>query len=117
MKGGEVVGFFGGVSAEDEVDKRLFLLFQLLLLLCLAQVWIDADEVLTLVLAEIEDFKGAVVYPIRLELTLDSNHPFAGGVDGELAEVCTNPFAPQFFGNGGGGAGAAEEISDEVTFV
>ena len=97
--------------------KSPFLLYQLFLLFFLAQVWIDTDIVLTLIFAEVENFKGAVVFAVGFELTLDSNHPLAGSMDGELAEVCSNPHASQFFGNGGSRARAAEEVGDKVTFV
>ena len=70
-----------------------FPFYGLLLLLSLAQIWIDTDIVLTLVLAKIEDFKGAIVFAVRFKLTLNSDHPLASGMDGELAEVCGNPLA------------------------
>jgi hypothetical protein len=38
-------------------------------------------------------------------------------VDAKLAEVGGDPFAPEFFGDSGGCAAAAEEVSDEVAFV
>ena len=34
-----------------------------------------------------------------------------------LPRSVRNPFAPQFFGDGGGGARTAEEVGDEVAFV
>ena len=83
------------------------------LLLGFAQVRVDADIVLALVFAEVEDREGAVVFSIGFELTLYADHSFTRGVDGELAEVCGNPLSPQFFGYGSGGAGATEEIGDE----
>ena len=36
-------------------------------------------------------------------------------MDTELAEVCSNPLPAELLGDSGGGAGADEEISDEVT--
>ena len=85
-------------------------------LLGLAEVRVDADEVLAFVFAQVEDFERAVVFAFVLECALDADHAFAGGVDGELAEVGDNPLAAELFGDGGGGAGAAEEIGDEVAF-
>ena len=38
-------------------------------------------------------------------------------MDAELAEIAGDPLAPELFGDGGGGAGAAEEIGDEIAFV
>ena len=64
LKRGESIGFFGGIGAQDEVGEFLFSFFQLLLLFGFAQVWIDADIVLALVFAEVEDFKGTVVFSI-----------------------------------------------------
>ena len=54
---------------------------------------------------------------VFLELALDADQAFAGGVDGEFAEVGDDPLAAQLFCHGGGGAGAAEEVSDQVAFV
>ena len=87
------------------------------LLLGFAQVRVDADIVLTFVFTEVEDFEGAVVFSIGFELTLYADHSFTRGVDGELAEVCGNPLSPEFLGDGGGCAGAAEEVGNEIAFV
>ena len=81
------------------------------------QVRIDADIVLALVFAEVENLKSAVVIAIGFQLTLDADHSFTRGVDGELAEVRGYPLALKFFGNGGSGAGATEEVGDEIAFV
>ena len=35
----------------------------------------------------------------------------------ELAEVGGDPLAPQLLGDGGGRAGAAKEVGDEIAFV
>ena len=37
-------------------------------------------------------------------------------MDGETSEVASNPAAVELFGDGGGGAGAAEAIENEVAF-
>ena len=83
----------------------------------LSQIWVDADIVLALVFAEVENLKSAVVIAIGFQLTLDADDSFTRGVDGELAEVRGYPLAPKFFGNGGSGAGATEEVGDEIAFV
>ncbi len=88
-----------------------------LLPLFFPQVGIDADVVLPLVLAQVEDLKGPVVFPGGLELALHADQAFAGGVDGEFAEIGGDPFAAQFFRHRRRGAGAAEEVGDEVAFV
>ena len=117
VEGGEALGLFGAVGAQDQVEEGGFLFLQLLLLFGLAQVGVDADVVLALVLAQVEDFEGAVVLAFGLQLPLHADQPLAGGVDGELAQVGDDPLAAQFFGHGGRGAGAAEEVGDEVAFV
>jgi hypothetical protein len=44
------------------------------------------------------------------------NQPFAHDHAGGLADVGGDPAAAQFFGDGGGGAGAAVEVCDEAVF-
>ena len=83
----------------------------------LAQVGIDAYVVLTLVFTQVEDFKGAVVLSLGLQLPLDADQPLAGGVNTELAQVTDDPLTPQFLRYRRRGAGAAEEIGDQVAFV
>ncbi|MBT9177525.1 MAG: hypothetical protein DDT20_01859 [Firmicutes bacterium] len=117
MEGGKAVGLLGAVGAQDEVNEGGFLFRQLLLLFRLAQVGVDADVVLALVLTQVEDFKGAVVLACGFQLPLHADHALAGGVNGELAQVGYYPLAAQLFGHGGGGAGAAEEVGDEIAFV
>ena len=72
---------------------------------------------LAFVLAEVENFKSAVVLAFGLQLPLHADHALAGGVDGELAEVAGDPLAAQLLGHRRGRAGAAEEVGDEVAFV
>ena len=105
------------VGPQDQVEERRFLFLQLLLLLRLAQVGVDADVVLALVLAQVEDFKGAVVLALGLELPLHADQPLARGVDGELAQVADDPLAPQLLRHRRRRAGAAEEVGDQVAFV
>ncbi len=78
---------------------------------------VDADEVLPLVAAEGENFKAAVRLAFGLQLPLHADKTFARGVDGEAAEVAADPLAPELLGDRHRGAGAAEEVSDEVAFV
>jgi hypothetical protein len=110
VKGGKAVGFFGAVGAQDEVEEGGFLGLQLLLLFGLAQVGVDADVVLALVFPQVEEFKGAIVPTLGLELALHADQALSGGMDRELAQVADDPFAPQFFGYSGSGAGAAEKV-------
>ena len=117
VEGGKTVSLFGAVGAQDEVNKGGFLFRQLLLLFRFAQVGVDADVVLALVLAQVEDLKGAVVLAFGFQLPLDADQTLAGGVDGELAQVADDPFAAQLLGHSGGGAGAAEKVGDQVAFV
>jgi hypothetical protein len=46
-----------------------------------------------------------------------ADQPLSRSVDGELTQVAADPFAVEFFRHGQRGAGAAEDISDEVAFV
>jgi hypothetical protein len=117
LEAGEASHGFGLIGLEDEGKKIGFFLAELLLLLFFAQVGVDADVVGAFVAAEVEDFKGAVVFAFGLELALHADQALAGGVDGELAEIGGDPLAAQLFCNGGGGAGAAEEVGDEVAFL
>ena len=68
-------------------------------------------------MAQIEDFKGAVVFAFGFQLPLHADHALSSSVDGELAQVADHPLAPQFFCNGSSGAGAAEEVGHQVAFV
>ena len=54
---------------------------------------------------------------VFLELALDADQAFAGGVDGEFAEVGDDPLAAQLFCHGGGGAGAAEEVGERKIYT
>jgi hypothetical protein len=73
--------------------------------------------VLALVLAQVQDFKGAVVFALSLQLSLHADQPLAGGVNGELAEVADDPLAAEFFRHRRRGARATEEVGDQVAFV
>ncbi len=84
---GAAVALLGLVGPEDQFQKCRLPGRQLLLSLFFAQIGIDPDR------------------------------PLAGGMNGELAQVAGNPLAPQLLGHGGGGAGTAEEVGDEVAFV
>jgi hypothetical protein len=64
---------------------------------------------LALVLAEVLDHE-------RLHAG-DAEEPLACRVDGESAEVACDPAAVELLGDGGGGAGAAEAVEDEVAFL
>lgn len=113
----EPVHLFGPVGPQDQVQKRGFFFFELFLLLLLAEVRIDADVVLPLVLAQVQDLEGPVVASLGFQVALDADHSFAGGVDGEFSQVADDPFATQLFRHRRGCAGATEEVGHEVAFV
>jgi hypothetical protein len=113
---GKAVDLLGAVSAQDEGDEGGFFGRELLLLFFLAQVGVDADEVLTLVFAQVEDLEGAVVFAGGFQLALYTDHALARGVDGELAQVGHDPFAAQSFCDICRGARPTEEISDQVSW-
>ena len=69
----------------------------------------DALPVLPLVLAKVQDLEWLAA--------LDAEQALTRGVDGEAAQVAADPAAAELLGDGEGCAGAAEEVSDEVTFV
>jgi hypothetical protein len=50
-------------------------------------------------------------------LAWHADQALAGGVDCEFSQIGGDPLAAEFFSDCGGGAGAAEEVSDEVAFV
>ena len=72
---------------------------------------------LAFVFTQVEDLKGAVVLALGLQLPLHADKSFAGGVDGELAQVADNPSTAELFSHGRCSARAAEEIRYQVTFV
>src|SRR5262249_45204108 len=107
----------GFVCGENQRYEILFFLRNLFLFVLFAEIWVDADVVLALVLAEIEDFKGAIVSACLLELALNSDEALARCMYRELPEVGSDPLTAEFFGDGRRGAGAAEEIGNDVILV
>ena len=101
------------VGAQDQVAELAFLLGERLRLLLGAQTPADVEIGLALVAAEVEHLEGAERLVRRLQLALHADEPLARGVDGELAEIGGDPFATELFRDGGGRAGAAEEIGDQ----
>ena len=77
----------------------------------------DIQIRLPLVAAKVQHFKGAEVLLGGLLLTLHADQPLARRVDAELAQIGSDPFAAQLFGDGGSRAGAAEEIGDEIALI
>jgi hypothetical protein len=77
----------------------------------------DVEVGLALVAAEVEHLEGAERLACRLQIPLHLDQPLAGGVDAELAEIAGDPLAPELFSHGGGGAGTAEEIGDNVSGI
>ena len=60
MEGGEALNPFRPVGPQDQVNKSGFFLLKLLVLLGFTQVGVDANVVLALVLAQIQNLKGPV---------------------------------------------------------
>jgi hypothetical protein len=52
-----------------------------------------------------------------LTLPLHADHPLAGGMDAELAQIGGDPLATKLLRHRRRGAGAAEEVGDQVAFV
>ena len=55
--------------------------------------------------------------PFFFQFTLYTDHPLADGVDGKAPQIRRYPLAVQLGRHGGGGAGAAEEISHTLTDI
>src|SRR5208283_4643928 len=89
------------VGPQDQVEERSLFFFELLLLIRLAQVGINADIMLALVLSKIEDFKGPVVLAIFLQLPLHANHSLTRSVYGELPQIADYPLTTQLFSDSG----------------
>jgi hypothetical protein len=117
VEGNKALGLFGAVRAQYKVDEGGFFFFQLLSLFRFAKVGVDADVVLALVLAQVENFKRAVVLAFGFQLPLHADEALASGVDGELAEVADDPLTPEFFSHRRRRAGTAEEVGHQVAFV
>jgi hypothetical protein len=117
MEEGGVGQRLGAVGFEDEVAKFLLFLRQGGFLFLPAESPGDIQICLTLVAAEVQDFKGAERLARRLQLALDGDEPLARGVDAEFAEVSGDPLAPELFGHSGGCAAAAEEVGYQIAFV
>ena len=83
----------------------------------LAQVGVDADEVLAFVPAEVENFKSAVILAFSFELPLDTDESLAGGVDGKFTQVGNDLLTGKLFRHSRGGPTSAEEVGDQVAFV
>ncbi len=113
----EVFDGFGLVRLQNEGDKVLFLLFELLLSLLLAEVHVDADVVSAFILAQIEHLEGAEVLARSFHFPLNADEALARGVDGELAEVTADPLAAELLGHREGGAGTREEVGHDVALV
>jgi hypothetical protein len=66
VEGLETLGLLGAVGPQDQVKEGSFFFCQVLLLLVFTQVGVHSDVMLALVLAQVENFKGAVVLALRL---------------------------------------------------
>ena len=89
----------------------------LLLFLLFAQILVHAHIVLPLVLAEVENFKGAIALVFFFELALYADYALTCSVYGELAKVSSNPLTAQFFSHGGGCARATKKVRNKISFV
>ncbi len=117
VEAGEALGLLRAVGPQDQVEEGRFLHFKLLSLFLLAQVRVHADVVLALVLAQVENFEGAVVLALGLEGALHPDQPLARRVDGELPQVRDDPLAPQLLRHRRRRPRASEEVGDQVAFV
>ena len=116
-KGFEVGYGLGFIGPNNQAFKIDFFLFPLFFFLVIMQVRIDPDIILAFVFSQIKDFKGAKVLPGLLELSLDTDHPFSGGMNGEFAEIGPDPLAVQLFCHRQGRAGSAEEVGNQIARI
>ena len=107
----------GAIGAQDQLAELALLLRQRLFLLFAAEPAADVEVGLALVTAEVQYLEGSERLARRLQLALHLDQPLARGVDGELAEVGADPLAPELLRHRRRGAGAAEEVGDEIAFV
>jgi hypothetical protein len=85
----------GLVGPQDQREEIGFLRFELFLLFLFSEIRIDANKVLPFVLAEVEDFEGAVGLVCGLALALHADQAFARGVDGEFSQIADDPFSSE----------------------
>jgi len=95
----EALNWLGAVRLKDKGDKILPVALHQLVLLLLWQVWGDVEEVLALVLAKVQDFKGAVWLVLLFQFPLDTDQALSCGVDCKTAKVAGDPFPGKFFCN------------------
>jgi hypothetical protein len=107
----------GAIRSEYQLSELLLLARQGLFLFRAREPPANVQVGLAFVAAEVEDLEGAKRLAGGLELALHLNEALARGVDGELSEIGGDPFAAELFGDGGGRAGADEEIGDQVAGV
>jgi hypothetical protein len=107
----------GLVGAQDQFAELASFLRQGLFLLRAGQAAADVEIGLPLVAAQVQHLEGAEILLGGLLFALHADQALARGVDAELAQVGGDPFAAELFGHGGGRAGAAEEVGDEVAGV
>ena len=93
VEGGKTVGLLRPVGAQNQIQEGRFLRRELLILLLVAQIRVDTDEVLAFIFAEVENCECTVVLALGLKLPLHSNHAFACCMDRKLAKIANDPLA------------------------
>ena len=117
MKRRRLLDSLGAIRGKDQRQILALLAQAQRAPLGLGQGRVDADKILPLVFAEVEDFEGAIRFGGFFELPLHADQALARGVDGEAPEIAADPFAPELFRHRQRGAGAAEEVGDEIAGV
>ena len=111
MKSIKAISLFGAVGTQDQINKGGFFFFQLFLLFCFAQIGIDADIVLALILAQVEDFKSPIILAFGFESRCTPIIRLRVVWIANLPRSC-NPFTPQLFCHGGCCARATKKVGD-----
>jgi hypothetical protein len=97
------------VKLKDELAVGVLALFLFCQTVFAVRGELSDLPLLAFVFAEVLDDEGLHVG--------DAEQALAGGVDGEASEIAGDPAAVELFGDGSGGAGAAEAVEHEGTFV
>ena len=104
------------IGFKNQLQKSRLLCHKLFLPLFLAQIFIDAHIMLTLIPAKIEHLKGTIGLAFFFKLPLYPKQTFSCGMDGELAQICGYPLAAKLFSDCRERSRTAKEIGYEVTF-
>jgi hypothetical protein len=105
------------VGPKYQVEKVSFLLGELSLLLCFAEIWVYPDEMLTLIFSEVENLERTIVLASRFQFTLHSNESLTSGVNRELTKIGCYPSSSQAFCDRCGCTRTNKEVRHKITWI